>query len=371
MKKVPLYPVRQKNQLFYAAVMDPRNVAAVIHRSKEAESQESQRPWIKRKVKEIAKYVAGYMNFGTRSHHVLGLLPNSPIVCLNPPFTFCRDTATDTHYVMFPETKEETEKYKNSVEVIDGQHRILAFADDLRDPDFTDGTSYEMIFSVFPPLSMEEKREIFMITNEKQTKVETNLLRLLKKQLKLLDEEEALFDFVCRMNSDDYSPLKGRIMIGSEQIHKGYKEGQLSKALDKSGTYKRLELQAKNKDAARMAKGLSFYLNAWESVYKVSFKNPGKDTLTKISGLRYVLFLFPDIMEILTIQNKSATKEEFEGVIRAFPKAVNVPNIFTDPETSLAFRGEGATVKLAKSHGKQLIRYFQAQTTTVNPGDAW
>ncbi len=372
MKKVMLYPVRQKNFTFYAMVADPRNVAAVMKRAKAAEAQENQRPWSLSKVKEIALFVKGFMRFtpGGVLHKVLGLLPNAPIISFVDNLDIEHDPETDSFYVMFPETAEEVSQYANSVEIIDGQHRVLAFAEDLRDPEFSSDTRYEMIFSVFGPLAFEEKKELFMVTNEKQKKVEGNLLRLFKKQLRLLDDDEKLFDLVNRLNDEDYSPLKGRVIIGSDVIPKGYKEIQLSKILDKSGVYEKLS-RSTGENEMKMCKGLSLYLQAWESVYQVSYKNPGKETLTKIAGLRYVLYMFSDILDILRDQNKPATKDGFEEVIRKLPDATKVNDVFTSEETSLAFRGEGATVKLAKEHGKALVAHMRATNSAANPADVW
>ena len=370
MKKMRLYPVTQKNVTFYAMIADPRDIAAVMKRAKAAESQENQRPWSKTKVKEIARFVTGWMRVGANNHAALGLLPNAPIISLTESFRIHHKAASDEYYILFPETEEEFGKYADSIEVIDGQHRILAFAEDLREPELTDDTVYEMIFSVFAPLEVAEKKEIFMVTNEKQTKVESNLLRLFKKQLNLLDDDEKLFDLVCRMNTEDYSPLKDRIIVGSDLITKGYKEMQLSKILDKSGVYEKLS-RITDEDEARMCRGLSYYLKSWEKVYQVSFRNPGKDTLTKISGLRYILYLFSDMLEILKDQKKPATQEAFEELIRQLPEATGVANVFTSDETSLAFRGEGATVKLAKEHGKMLVSFTKNKGESSNLAAAW
>lgn len=370
MRKIILTPVHQKETMFWSMVANPRKIAAVMKRATAAEVQENQRPWSLNKVKEIARFVTGWMRVGATSHKAMGLLPNAPIISLAERLKIERDEETDTYYVMFPETAEELKQYIGSIEVIDGQHRILAFAEDLRDPDFSDDMRYEMIFSVFGPLSKEEKKELFMVTNEKQTKVESNLLRLIKKQLHLLDDDERLFDLVARLNTDDYSPLKGRIMIGSEVIQKGYKEIQLSKILDKSGVYEKLSKDT-GENELKMCKGLSLYLRAWETVYELSYKNPGKETLTKISGLRYVLYMLPDMLDILKDQNKLATQEAFEDLIRKLPAATQVDDVFKNEETSLAFRGEGATVKLAKEHGKALVAYTRANNSTASPTDAW
>lgn len=369
MKKVQLIPVHQHDTLFFACVLDARPVATVMHRSKEDEILDSQRPWSKSKVSEIADYVNRHMKFSGETKSVKGLLPNAPIISLKSPFQI-QHTGNGDYFVLFPDDKSEFANFADAIEVIDGQHRLLAFASDLKNPSFSDDIPYEMIFSVFAPMDREDKQELFMITNEKQTKVEPNLLRLLKKQLNLLGDDEKVFDFVSRLNAADYSPLRGRIMIGSADITKGYKEGQLSKILDKSGSFGKLEAFTGN-DQGKMCRGISLYLNAWETVYDVSYQQPGKSALTKISGLRYILYLFPDMLHLLELQNELATKDAFISLIKRLATATGVENVFTNPDTSLAFRGEGATVKLAREHSKQLVAHINASKSTTNPAAAW
>ena len=97
------------------------------------------------------------------------------------------------------------------------------------DVDFTPDTTYEMVFSVFFQLAKKEKKEIFMITNEKQVKVPGNLLRMYKRELDLLKGDEVVYNLVCLLNSEDYSPMKGKIMIGSKKIKKVTKKARFLK----------------------------------------------------------------------------------------------------------------------------------------------
>lgn len=365
MRSIELYPVRQKNVTFYTMIDDPRKVVRLFKRVKEKEVQEAQRPWSLKKVKEIAAFVAGRLKM-SESYRATGLLPNAPILNVADKLEIKTNEVTGRTYLLFPETEEEFAEYQNCIEAIDGQHRLLAFAADLRDPLLSDSTTYQMIFSVFDRLSVNEKKELFMITNEKQTKVDNNLLRLLKKALNLLGDNEAVFDLVEQMDKEDFSPLKGRIMIGAESITKGYKEGQLSKILLGSGAFDKLN-KLTDGDQELMCKVLSNYLKAWEEVYHVTFRLPGKETLTKISGLRYILYLLPDILDILGQQGQVASVENLCRLIENIPAATEVENVFEDEQLSLAFRGEGATVKLAKDHGKELYLYTQQTSETFNP----
>ena len=358
MKKMHLTPVHQKNHIFYTMVADPREIVTVMKRAEAEEVQESQRPWSKKQVMEIVAYVMGYLTLDKKKYKVSGLIPNAPIVNLIGKFDILHDD-NNIPYILFPETEEERKTFGASLEVIDGQHRLLAFASDLRDPLFSDDTPYEMIFSVFCKLTEEEKKELFMVTNEKQTKIENNLLRLMRKALSLLGSNEEYFDLVCKMNTEEISPLKGRVMIGASKVKRGYKEGQLSKILENSDAYSRLETEHFDTINSK-CKLLSTYLKAWESVYKVSYQEPSDSTLTKISGIRYVMYLLPAIFDILKGNKTRPNEKSFKEIIQKLPLATGIPDVFTDPNTSLAFRGGGATVKMAKEHSTLLIRYVAA-----------
>ena len=198
--------------------------------------------------------------------------------------------------------------------------------------------------------------------------MDSNLLRLFKRTLGLLGEDEVVFDLLEVMNKEDFSPLRGRIMIGAETVKKGYKEGQLAKILQMSKTYEKLDRLTQG-DQLHMCRMLSNYLQAWERVYRVSYQSPEKDTLTKVSGLRYVFYLLPDILETLERQRKIASTENFEEIVRLLPAATGIENVFEDEELSLAFRGEGATRKLAQDHAKQLFNYCQHSHQNFNPAE--
>ena len=143
-------------------------------------------------------------------------------------------------------------------------------------------------------------------------------------------------------------------------VKESYKELQLSKIL-RILPFQRLE--AENFDSLTFdskCKLLSTYLYAWEHVYGVSFQAPTDATLTKISGIRYIMYLLPTILEILKNNNTAPTEKAFKELIQKLPLATGVSDVFTDPSTVLAFRGGGATVKLAKEHSTLLMKHATA-----------
>lgn len=362
MKRYDLTKVQQKGKEFYVLVADPRVIVKLLVNYKSGEEQDTQRPWEEKRVREIARYVSGKFK-DDDNRKAIGLIPNAPILNIKNKIELQSDDKGA--FILLPETANEIKEYEGVIEAIDGQHRIRAFMTEYTDVDFAPDTVYEMVFSVFYQLSKIEKKEIFMITNEKQVKVPGNLLRMYKRELDLLKGDEVVYDLVCLLNSEDYSPLKGRIMIGSNKIKKGYQESQLSKIINKSDSYKQLDALVDD-DHNKMAKIISNYLIAWEQVYGVTFQDPGKDTITKISGIRYIIYLFPTMLDILGQRQKPANSAEFKKVIEMLPNAIEIEDVFTDDTVASAFKGEGATITLAKSHIPKLKAYDRKNINNFN-----
>lgn len=387
MKKVFVNKVEQKDLVFYSMVMDPRLVAKVRRKYTAGEKQDVQRPWVEKKVKEISEYVAGkaYVE-GKKS---LGIIPNAPIINLKGNLKVQSEivsysengkSLTKTqYYILFPETESEFSKCENNLEIIDGQHRVIAFDSDYLDPTFKDGTTYEMIFSVFDNITDNQRKELFMVTNEKQDKVESNLLRYIKKSLGLLvGDDEVIYDLLSSLNKESSSPLYGRIMFGSDKIKKGYKENQLSKIFKLYGVKKFYDttLLPRAKDNTSIATQnfviiVNNYISAWEECSNVSFQDPASDTITKISGIRYIFCIFNDICNKILNSKDKLTKENFVKVLKTFPKALDLENIkcvFCDDEggdssnemvkqRGLSFHGESSTVALAKDDLQKVLAF--------------
>lgn len=383
MKKIIVQKITQKNVTFYSMITDPRLIAKLRKKYTAGEKQDVQRPWVEKKVKDISEYVAGKTIVETKKS--LGLIPNSPIINLKKNLRVKsekikiiengREFEKEQFYVMFPETADEIKEYEDQLEIIDGQHRIIAFDSDYLDPNFSDDIPYEMNFSLFDNLTDNQRKEIFMVTNEKQDKVAQNLLRYIKKSLGLLIGDDSItYDLLEAINNESSSPLYQRIMFGADKIKKGYQETQMSKIFKLYGVKKFYDNNVANyygDEAINIYVNIiDNYLEAWEQASNVSFQSPASDTITKISGIRYLMFIFPEICNKILNNNKKLTKENFLEVINTFPEALGLENVkcvFCDDSVedsegemlkrSLAFRGEGATIALAKKDIQKVLAY--------------
>ena len=379
MKKAHLTKITQNGTSFYVMVEDPRIIVELIPEIEEQTPQEFQRPWVKKRVKEIANYVAGKMPVkGDEKDYVAkGLIPNAPILNIKDGSKLpIKLDEYEEYYIELPTSEKEFKDFRESVEVIDGQHRLRAFSPDFRSQRLKESDQYEMVFSVFYQASRNLKNELFVVTNEKQKTVEANLLRWFKKELNLLGDEEDIYDFVVeKLNKEDSSPLKGRIIVGAEKIKKGYKETQIEKILKNDKVYSTLKGLAgnvKSTDANDvMLNAISSYLKAWENACGIDFQDPSNETATKISGLRYILSIMPSMLDVLITEKSKANTKSFESLINELPNAIGDPEINRPNDIfivdKLSFRGESATTALSESHGMALKRYRSRKSDGFNP----
>ena len=108
------------------------------------------------------------------------------------------------------------------------------------------------------------------------------------------------------------------------------------------------------------------YRGGWETACGVSFASPQKgETATKISAIRYMLLMLPSFWE-LALQGAEKFNTAFvETTLTHLTRVLQLRSaseIFAPTSVwSYAFRGEGATVKLAEDHARMLRRELQAE----------
>lgn len=368
MKKTYLTKTQQHSVISYTGSIDPRILVRMADQSIEiGEVQDDQRPLDKKHIQEIASHVGENQ----------GLLPTSIIVGTKDKNKLTVETeksssGDDLYYMMIPETDQELKEYENTIDISDGQHRIFAFSDIYRSPELKDSDLYEVPVTFYIMPQLKTRQNLFYTTNAKQKPVPANLLLWLRDQLKLLSKpEEKYLPLIRLMNSENVSPLKGRIIMSAEKISKGYKAKELVKIFDKAKIAETGIAIIQNIDNNKMAQILSVYLGGWENYYQLDFQHPCKDTMTKISGLRYIMLLFPAFTEIAVTCQKKFDNDFVIEMIKDLEEAksvdsINGESLFT--VEALSFRGEGATVKLAEDDGN-LLKAFVAniQTSGFNP----
>ncbi|MDU1005302.1 MAG: DGQHR domain-containing protein [Clostridium butyricum] len=364
MKKIKLMTIKQKGKVFYSMICNPRDLIKLVDVPAPKTGQKAQRPWLEKKVKEISEYVSGRARISEDKGQEVkakGIIPNSPILNIKYPMEVVNEGAEN--FLIFPESDEEYKKYFGCIDIIDGQHRLISFMDKYRDIDFKDDEVYEMSFNMFVDLTINEIRELFMITNDKQEKMEQNVLREMKKSLNLLSsKEDKLYDLVISLNEETISPLKDKIIIGGNKVSNGFKLTQVSKILDKSKSY---ELISKQNETTQIQL-ISNYLKGWQNVYNSALVD-NKHTLGKITGLRYMMYIFPYVCEILKELRQSLDEKNVEDIIRKLYSITHGEAVFEDDKIKLAFRGESATISLAKNNGNMLKNECMKENSIFDP----
>lgn len=375
MKKVELIPFVQKGMTFYLLSYDPREIIKLVNFPNSGTVQNTQRPWDESRVKEISHYVAGLINLDLSKlkektkRKAQGIIPNCPILNIHGKLKIVKEKGK--FFILLPETEKEFAECRGAIEILDGQHRLIAFDEDHLDVNFKSSEIYQMGYVICNDLTQDEKTEIFIFSNEKQKSVDKNVLRQLMKWLKLLsNEDESLYDFVVKFNTDTHSPLHGRISIGGAKVKNGFKILQVIKILDKSKTISTLT-NGKPLNTETHFKSLSAYLKAWENVFPGKFNHPAH-TLGKISGLRYVFYLFPFISNILKHQRKKTSVENVEPILNTLKNTKLDDNFFKSVEINpdlLAFRGETSTISLADQHGRHLESLLIGDSKEFDPNN--
>lgn len=361
MKKIYLTRVQQFNEVSYVGSIDPRILVRMADQTIEiGQVQEDQRPLEKKHIQEISEHV------GQKK----GLLPTSIIVGTKDKskLTVEKEAGPDgaaLYYMMIPSTEKELLQYANTVDISDGQHRVFAFSDTYRSPELKDTDIYEVPVSFYITPQLRTRQDLFYTTNAKQKPVPPNLLMWLRDKLDLLSKTEVEYlPLVRLLNSENISPLKGRIIMSAEKISRGYKAKEIVKILNKAKISEIGPNTNQNISDSQMVVIISKYLSGWEKRYQLEFSKPRQDTMTKISGLRYILRLLPFFTEISYNDQRMFDSDFVVETIKDLEAAIGV----TEKETvfsknTMSFRGESATIKQAEEDGMKLKAYVSGKKT--------
>lgn len=350
MKRVYVERVKQHDKEYYIGKADPRDLVRMAKELEVGTTQDAQRPLQEKKLFQIRDHVTEK-----------GLLPNTLVLATcSQELVVNTSIATDEEgnkvellFLDIPVTDEEFDKYKDSIEAMDGQHRLYAFTEERRT--LMDDENYEIGFTLFITPNLKEQREIFLICNEKQDKVASNLLMYFKEKLKMLEgPEKAYYSLVNRLNTELQSPLKGRIIMGAEKIKKGIKAQQLIKVLDSA---KIKDISVSQNGIKKLSEDdqlqmLCDYFKGWQKAINFSFMSPeNRDgAATKISGIRFMITMLRAFWD-RAIQEKKVFSEQFvqetiNGMLAA--QAIAPDELFTGEKTAMVFRERSATVAFAE-----------------------
>jgi DGQHR domain-containing protein len=299
MREIYLFEVTQHNTKRYVGAVSAKDFVRLATTAELGKVQDAQRPINPKRLSEIAEYVATDGTLSTSI--VIGTKDDRLSVC-----SAGIPSIPNLYKMSFPVTDAEFREYKDAFDIMDGQHRLFSFlADYCKLPDSND---FDITFEMYIKPTMRERRLIFKNTNEKQEKVPSNLLMWFREKLNMLNvKEQTYHPLVSLLNTENCSPLRGRIIMGAEKITGGFKAEQLVTILDKSDI-KNISGTPLSDD--KMLTLLTEYLCGWEDAVGAKFMDRDRDlgAFSKMAGLRFMILMLPAFYEQACSDRASITK---------------------------------------------------------------
>lgn len=300
MKRIYLQKITQHSETCYIGKIDPRELVLVATKVEMSEVQDAQRPLNKKRVQDIAKYVSDES----------GILPNTlTLATKDNSFEIKYDSDKHFHYIDFPTESGEYNAFKDKIDVMDGQHRLYSFQNDLCR--LGTDTPFELGFTLYDKPTLAQRRRIFISCNEKQEKVSGNLLMWFKIQLDMATDEEKNFYSVVQKLSEEY-PLRGHVIMSAENIKNGVKAKEVMAAM-KQAKINMLLVNGQPLNEEQKIRIICTYLCAWEKFASFKFatsKLKEAGPAIKMAGLKFMLLLLPTIWE-RALSTRSQYTEDF------------------------------------------------------------
>ena len=360
MRKLIVQKIDQDGTECYIGKIDPRELIRVARHVEVGEVQSDQRPLSEKKVKDIAKYV------NTTQQKIL---PNTiTIASEGHKFKVQKYPGVDgLYYIDFPSTDAEFEKYSGLIDVMDGQHRLYSF--DEKYVKLSDNVTYELGFTWYMDPTLFRRQQIFVACNEKQEKVNANLLMWFRQQLHMLDDEEMKYrSLVTKLNEN--MPLKGRIVMSAEKIKYGYKAKEVMEAL-KNAEIMQLSTNNGILDEEQQLKVLKVYLTAWEEVCQFSFTESTAaqaGPAIKSAGLRYMLLLLKPVWDRSLITKNKFNDEFVQKTLKGLIQSYNCEyRKFFTLEAHKGWFSDRTAIKRSADEAKAIITALG--TEEFNPLD--
>lgn len=354
--KIKALKYLQKDKEIYIFHADPNYIRKMVKISDiTLGDNEFQRPYDEKRIKEIKKYILGKDKLYKKGKDIFakGYIPNAIVINLSDKFNISGSKLNELSDIEFPE-KNKLKGYKDTIEIIDGQHRLLAIDDETKSELDREGVKYEMCFVAFKNLSVDEKKEIFMVLNERQKTVDRNILLRHKMLLNLLlSEDETIYEIITNLNSHDDSPFKNHIIMAGEKIKYGLKAVQFEEILKSSKSLSKI-LLANGQLKPKGYQVLKNYFIAWKNIFSnIWFEN--NNTLTKIAGVRFMCYLFPFIYDILEHGSNFKVESYEKYVIMIRDENFNKDFDIKKANKSHYFQERSGIIKISIDIGKELL----------------
>jgi DGQHR domain-containing protein len=303
--------LRQKNMEWYQFKMTPKEIAqiAYILRKSRNNPHALERKLIKTKVDNIKKAAnedprAFFPNAIIINIDKMDKVKVSPVNLENIKDEEVKKLLSDDVIIEFPATSLKDDIHKKSITELltnaegkvgyinDGQHRELG----LLLSNVADSIELNVVASL--GASSEIAYKTFADINEKQSKVSKTLLHHIRWEIQEFEDQftgEA-YELVLKLDSDNDSPLQGKIKIFEDDVRRWVSSPSLTDWLDRYiiGIGKPLQ-DFSNQERLRILKN---YFQAWKELYPEQWDEEiRKDyVLTKAMGIHIMCAIFERVL---------------------------------------------------------------------------
>ena len=355
MKRILLQKIVQHDTTCYQGKIDPRILVKIATEVAVGEVQDAQRPLALKKMKEICKHVGNK-----------GILPNTLTIATNTDKLKINkldsEYVEELYYIDIPTEADEISMLANSIDVMDGQHRLYSFAQ--KESEIGKDDKYEMGFILYETPTLDLRRKIFVICNEKQDKVSPNLLMWLRDKLKMLNSGEKDLYYITGKLAESY-PLKGHIIMGAEKITNGCKAKEIMADLKKIDILSFSISQDMVLTNDQIIDVLTKYFSAWQKVvgFEFSTSTPKEaGVAVKMAGMKYMIYVLKAVWDHSFTTKQKFNVEFCEKTLKQMISELGVPceEIFTDKVLNKYFQDRTQITALAEK-SKEIIKKLGAQ----------
>lgn len=353
MIKVYLEKITQHGNDCYIGKIDPRILVEIATKIEMSTVQDAQRPLNEKRVKDIANYVSDDN----------GILPSTLTIASKDSRIDIKECEEipGIYYTYLPNKDSEYKDYRDSVDVMDGQHRLYSFLKDIRI--ISDSEVYEIGFTLYDKPTLLQRRKIFISCNEKQEKVSPNLLLWFKEKLNMLSNDEKRYYTIVTQLSNEF-PLKNHIIMSAEKIKNGVKAKEIIADFQHVHI---LDLSSSGRSLTddQIVKVIRIYLSSWQKVAGFDFSSSSpKDAgvAVKMAGLKYMLYILPTLWDYSISCHEKFSEAFVEKTLKKMIDkfGIEYSAFFTDKNLNKYFRDRTAISQLA-NESIDIIKKFGSE----------
>lgn len=331
--EVDAIPINQRGFKYYLTKLPPSFLLKAGCVARRVEDPKTYQRYITKK--RVKQQIPSYIK------EELGIFPNSVILISSYPLRYLKN-------------KLEMRNSPSSLWILDGQHRVYAFAN-IPDPDMKD--KFEIICSIFDgrdkKMDHNAQAQLFVKINNEAKKVPASLITDLAENFQGIGFHKRQINLMRRLSSTVM--FKGRFKTYSSEhgilnpTTFCTNQAMIRLTKEKRGLiFKNIGEVSNKKEEDRAFNYLRDYFKLVAHVLKKEWNNPSKYILCTDKGIRGLLNFYEKILEYTKYRNNT---EKIRKVLKEFKKAK--PEL-RNSELKNQFLGEGGAKEMANTFAEQI-----------------